>query len=164
MLLNKTSGKVALPVFWYIVQRWPTPKELATGECFRLFPGPLTEVSYPIIPPVEFEILEALLHHLGLSNTRARRLIALSEMYLHHPPNPLLFYKSKVTKGKTNIDYPPTHVSHYPGSGKYALDSYRIFCMGKGEWKKVLSDDKELRRYLVSSAVSGGSYLFLTAS
>lgn len=127
MLLNKTSGKVALPVFWYIVQRWPTPRELAA---------------------VEFEILEALLHHLGLSNMRARRLITLSEMYIHYPPNPLLLYKSKVMKGKSNVDYPPTHVSHYPGSGKYALDSYRIFCMGKGEWKKVLSDDKELRRYL----------------
>ena len=33
MLLNKTSGKVALPVFWYIVNRWPTPKQLADGMC-----------------------------------------------------------------------------------------------------------------------------------
>ena len=32
MLLNKTSGKVALPVFWYIVNRWPTPADLINGE------------------------------------------------------------------------------------------------------------------------------------
>ena len=103
---------------------------------------------------MEFETLQALLHHLGLSNMRARRLIALSKMYLEYPPNPRLVYKSKVAKDKVTIDYPPTHVSHYPGSGKYALDSYRIFCMGKGEWKKVRSDDKELRRYLVSALSS----------
>ena len=158
MLLNKTSGKVALPVFWYLVQRWPTPKELAVGERLQLSQS----LVCLIIFLVEFETLEALLHHLGLSNMRARRLIALSEMYIHYPPNPLLLYRSKVTKGKTNVDYPPTHVSHYPGSGKYALDSYRSFCMGKGEWKKVLSDDKELRRYLVSPAVPGGSHSILT--
>ena len=111
---------------------------------------PHRKYGRPVVPPVEFETLEALLHHLGLSNMRARRLIALSKMYLEYPPNPRLFYKSKVVKDKTTIEYPPTHISHYPGSGKYALDSYRIFCMGKGEWKKVCSDDKELRRYLVS--------------
>jgi len=81
---------------------------------------------------------------------RAGRLITLSKMYMKYPPNPRLLYKSKAVKDKTTTDYPPTHISHYPGSGKYALDSYRIFCMGKGEWKKVRSDDKELRRYLVS--------------
>lgn len=127
MFLNKTSGKVALPVFWYVIKCWPTPEKLAEAD---------------------FETLKALLHHLGLSNTRAHRLRNLSRMYIEHPPNPRLVYKSKVTKRKETVDYPPTHVSHYPGSGKYALDSYRIFCMGKGEWKKVLSDDKELRRYL----------------
>ena len=71
-------------------------------------------------------------------------------MYMEYPPNPRLVYRSKVARGGAAIDYPPTHVSHYPGSGKYALDSYRIFCMGKGEWKNVNPDDKELRRYLVS--------------
>jgi len=34
--------------------------------------------------------------------------------------------------------------------------------VGKGEWKKVLSDDKELRRYLVSPVAPGDSYLILT--
>lgn len=93
---------------------------------------------------------------------RARRLIALSKMYIEHPPDPRLVYKSKVVKDKNTVDYPPTHVSHYPGSGKYALDSYRIFCMGKGEWKKVCSDDKELRRYLVSPNHHDGLCVILT--
>ena len=83
-------------------------------------------------------------------------------MYMEYPPDPLLFYKSKVVKNKTIIEYPPTHISHYPGSGKYALDSYRIFCMGKGEWKKVSSDDKELRRYLVSWFILNGPPVALT--
>jgi len=148
MLLNKTSGKVALPVFWYIVTRWPTPADLVNGGCCLNPSARVTSLIFVL--PVQFETLEALLYHLGLSNTRARRLIALSKMYMEYPPDPRLFYKSKVVKNKTTIDYPPTHISHYPGSGKYALDSYRIFCMGKGEWRKVCSDDKELRRYLVS--------------
>ena len=152
MLLNKTSGKVSLPVFWYIVNRWPTPADLVNGGCCLSppFSSNLTGTTGVSSSPVDFETLEALLHHLGLSYMRARRLIALSKMYMEYPPNPRLFYKSKVVKDKTTIEYPPTHISHYPGSGKYALDSYRIFCMGKGEWKKVRSDDKELRRYLVS--------------
>jgi hypothetical protein len=93
---------------------------------------------------------------------RARRLIALSKMYMEYPPNPRLVYKSKVVKDKRTIEYPPTHVSHYPGSGKYALDSYRIFCMGRGEWKKVCSNDKELRRYLVSPYDHGDLCVGLT--
>ena len=155
MLLNKTSGKVALPVFWYMVKRWPTPREFAEGgyspkSSYRVH-------EYIVVPPADFETLETLLHHLGLSNIRARRLVDLSEMYMEHPPNPRFVYKSKVTKNGTTVEYPPTHVSHYPGSGKYALDSYRIFCMGEGEWKKVRSDDKQLRRYLVS-VLSSATY------
>lgn len=31
-LLNKTTGKVALPVFWELVKRYPTPLALAQGQ------------------------------------------------------------------------------------------------------------------------------------
>jgi len=44
--------------------------------------------------------------------------------------------------------YPPTAISHLPGSGPYALDSYRIFCTDPHEWKSVIPSDKELVRYL----------------
>ncbi|KIO30089.1 hypothetical protein M407DRAFT_242303 [Tulasnella calospora MUT 4182] len=71
--------------------------------------------------------------------------------------------------------YPPTPISHLPGVGRYALDSYRIFSptfRGGGaprdeqrclqnllspcddskdppEWQEVLPEDKELRKYLI---------------
>ncbi len=32
MLLNKTAGRVALPVFWTLMTRWPTPESLAQGQ------------------------------------------------------------------------------------------------------------------------------------
>jgi methyl-CpG-binding domain protein 4 len=30
-LLNKTSGKLAIPIFWEILDRWPTPLALSQG-------------------------------------------------------------------------------------------------------------------------------------
>ena len=55
-------------------------------------------------------------------------------------------------KGKR---YPSTPISHFPGIGPYALDSYRIFCdsynnPASEEWKDVMPTDKELIRFLVS--------------
>ena len=31
-LLNKTCGKLAVPAFWDIIAKWPTPLDLAQGE------------------------------------------------------------------------------------------------------------------------------------
>lgn len=31
-LLNKTSGKLAVPAFWDIMKKWPTPFDLSQGE------------------------------------------------------------------------------------------------------------------------------------
>ena len=33
-LLNKTAGKLAIPVFWKIIEKWPTPLDLAQGTDF----------------------------------------------------------------------------------------------------------------------------------
>lgn len=49
--------------------------------------------------------------------------------------------------------YPSTPISHLPGTGSYALDSYRIFCPSHSnpsgeEWKAVQPTDKELILYL----------------
>ncbi|CUA77341.1 hypothetical protein RSOLAG22IIIB_12689 [Rhizoctonia solani] len=30
-LLNKTNGKAAIPIFWELIRRWPTPTALAQG-------------------------------------------------------------------------------------------------------------------------------------
>lgn len=37
-LLNKTAGKVAIPVFWRIIERWPTPLDLSQGIYFLFLP------------------------------------------------------------------------------------------------------------------------------
>lgn len=84
---------------------------------------------------------------LGLHNVRAARLVQLSKVFLHQPPQAHILHKSRA-KSRNGAPYPGTAVSHLPGCGKYALDSYRIFCMDGGEWKSVLPDDKELKKYL----------------
>lgn len=93
----------------------------------------------------------AVIRSLGLQRTRSRRLILLSKIYVEDPPNPANLRPS--TFKVFGESYTPTPVSHLPGSGAYALDSYRIFYSGEGcnpeEWKSVMPSDKELVRYLV---------------
>ena len=108
------------------------------------------------------EEVMAVIRHLGTQSVRSRRLILLSRAYLQDPPSVYDPRSSKSTKIsspstylRTTTAYPATPISHLPGTGRYALDSYRIFCTQKhdlnsGEWKTVLPSDKELIRYLVS--------------
>lgn len=107
-----------------------------------------------------------LIRSLGLQRMRAERMISLSKIYVTDPPLPNVLRKSKQQKrinlqtspGQPEIGsdspfkryYPATPISHLPGTGPYALDSYRIFCIEGDEWKTVRPSDKELIRYLVS--------------
>ncbi|KAJ7235875.1 DNA glycosylase [Mycena haematopus] len=132
-LLNKTAGKLAIPVFWSIMAAWPTAWALSQAP--------------------ESEIV-ALIRPLGTQNVRAKRLIDLSRIYLQDPPS-LRDERPSRAMGppispKKRQKYPPTPISHLPGAGVYALDSYRIFCSGPAsqEWKDVNPSDKELIRYL----------------
>ncbi|KAJ6575257.1 DNA glycosylase [Mycena capillaripes] len=134
-LLNKTAGKLAIPVFWAILATWPTAWALSQA----------TEPD-----------LVALIRPLGTQNIRAKRLITLSRVYLQDPPSnrderPSRAVGPQISSRKRE-KYPPTPISHLPGAGAYALDSYRIFCSGPAsqEWKEVNPSDKELIRYLVS--------------
>ncbi|KAF7347722.1 Methyl--binding domain-containing protein 4 [Mycena venus] len=117
-LLNKTAGKLAIPVFWSIMSAWPT--------AWALSQAPESE-------------LVTLIRPLGTQNT--------------HPPcamnGPLEPWAPPISPRKRE-KYPPTPISHLPGAGAYALDSYRIFCSGPAseEWKDVNPSDKELIRYL----------------
>ncbi len=101
--------------------------------------------------------LKSVIGRLGLQSLRARRLIEISCLYLLDPPSIYDRRPSRhVMKGKR---YPPTPISHLPGTGPYALDSYRIFCdsynnPASEEWKKVMPTDKELIRFLVSVSPS----------
>ncbi|KAG8879971.1 hypothetical protein FRB97_001270 [Tulasnella sp. 331] len=123
-LLNQTAGKAAVPRLWQILERYPNPKALS-------------EAAVPD--------LTDLIACLGLQNVRASRLIQMSAMYCMDPPNLEDCRPSRVptfpqvpTKANEallsewplaaeKVKYPPTAISHLPGVGQYALDSYRIF-------------------------------------
>ncbi|KAG2053836.1 DNA glycosylase [Suillus hirtellus] len=155
-LLNVTTGRYAIPVFWKLMDRWPTPRDMIEAD---------------------HDELVNILRPLGLYNKRAAWMKEISQEYINDPPTDVLrpskcrleiparfkitapsyvnprkrkHYGSPQTARKTTIPYPPTPVSHYPGVGRYALDSYRIFCTSheSEEWKQVMPEDKELIRYL----------------
>jgi methyl-CpG-binding domain protein 4 len=107
---------------------------------------------------------------LGLQAIRAKRLIELSAAYLQEPPSHDRHYPSRAYRATHSLSsppsspvstppsspskrkrYPPTPISHLPGTGPYALDSYRIFCANPDNdaWKEVMPTDKELIKYLV---------------
>lgn len=58
-----------------------------------------------------FEELSQFLYPIGLYNTRAKRLIEFSTMWLTNPPCP-----DVLTKRKGLAKYPPTSISHLPGA------------------------------------------------
>ena len=163
IFLNKTRGSVALPVFYQLMERYPTPADLAAAE--------LTDVV-------------AIFQHLGLQNQRAKKCINLAKAWLERPPQKgkryrVLHYPQR-NDGK---DVRPDEVldehderiaweiGQLPGIGAYAIDSWRIFCRDalrgclptglpqtltpetqqqdtQKEWSRVLAGDKELRAYL----------------
>lgn len=104
------------------------------------------------------------IHKLGTQTVRSKRLIQLSKVYLQDPPSMYDLRRSRASSSPQrksrffisfNAAYPSTPISHLPGAGTYALDSYRIFCCAHDdptseEWKLVRPTDKELIRYLVS--------------
>lgn len=163
-LLNKTAGKSSIPVFWKLVERWPNPESLAQGMFIAIGFVPFIDALL-----AETAELRCLLQPLGLQNVRARRMIDMSSTYLSDPPIPNHLRKSRASISYMIMDketglqraiklrYPPTPISHLPGVGAYALDSYRLFCSKEDEWKSVMPSDKELIKYLV--CVSNGCSL-----
>ena len=117
------------------------------------------------MPIAKEEDLISILLRLGTQTVRAKRLLSLSREYLKDPP---LNHDPRPSRPSTPVRcttkspqkrsqrYTATPVSHLPGAGTYALDSYRIFCTvhddpTSTEWQRVLPSDKELKRYLVRS-------------
>ncbi|EGO30107.1 putative 5-Methylcytosine G/T mismatch-specific DNA glycosylase [Serpula lacrymans var. lacrymans S7.9] len=139
------------------MQRWPTADALRQAKV---------------------EDIVSVIQSLGLQNKRARHFIRLSQAYVEDPPQPNVLRKSNKPHylgyiyigalgsspqglpshqhrryqhyRRCRLQYPMTPVSHMPGMGPYALDSYRIFCVKSeyNEWKRVVPEDKELIRYL----------------
>ena len=162
IFLNKTRGKVTIPTFYKVIQRYPTPTDLAAAKQ---------------------EDLVEMIAHLGLQNQRAKNFIKIAQIWTVDPPAKgrrwqKLHYPTrgdgKDVKPEEPIDEDPRvawEIGHLPGIGAYALDSWRIFCRDElrglkheisafplseedkeeemqREWTKVHPEDKELRAYL----------------
>ncbi|OQV10080.1 hypothetical protein CLAIMM_14127 [Cladophialophora immunda] len=160
IFLNKTPGERAMPVFYQLMSRYPTPIDLANAEV-----SDITSIIYG----------------LGFQNQRARKCVAMAKVWLERPPSRGKRYKKHNYPAKGDgrdvkqdevLDDEDGRVaweiSHLPGLGPYSHDSWRMFCRdqlrgvakswnGEGaedtdtfepEWKRVVPLDKELRAYL----------------
>ncbi|WPH03594.1 Hypothetical protein R9X50_00647600 [Acrodontium crateriforme] len=122
MLLNKTTGRAAVPIFWGLKKRWPTPEILAEAN--------------------QSEICDYI-RCLGLQNRRSEKLIALAKQWIHDPPRKgyrwrTLHYPSpgdgKEYKPRTFIEGDGdsceggVEIGNLVGTHRYAWDSWRIFC------------------------------------
>ncbi|QRV99139.1 HhH-GPD domain-containing protein [Ceratobasidium sp. AG-Ba] len=130
-MLNKTNGKVALPVYWSLLEKWPNPLALA-------------QASAPV--------LTNHLRAIGTQSVRTERLIRLSNAYTMHPPKFSTDYtrftppdpipRPAVSTQEARPTFlPPRHyspkeyksiqntsaIAHIPFAGPYAIDSFRIF-------------------------------------
>ncbi|KAK5990697.1 hypothetical protein PT974_08966 [Cladobotryum mycophilum] len=164
--LIKTNGKLAIPTFYKLKQRFPTLPDL--------------------IDPGNEEELLGMIQHLGLSRVRLGYIHRYARAFLEQPPKAGVRYR--VRNYDRRVASPPRELSSDSGDealltpdatedleaweighmtqGKYALDSWRIFCRdqllgrvedwnGKGrepefqpEWMRTRPNDKELRAYL----------------
>ncbi|VUC34453.1 unnamed protein product [Clonostachys rosea] len=166
--LIRTKGTAAIPVFYAIKERFPTPSDL----------GDESNAA---------DILD-MIRHLGLSTHRLRFLQRYSRAFIETPPRAGKVYRVRnydrreepdfyygnlcegmeagmLTPNEDEDDADAWEIGHMT-QGKYAIDSWRIFCRdvllgraqdwnGKGrepefqpEWMRVRPDDKELRACL----------------
>ncbi|KAL7902169.1 hypothetical protein HDV63DRAFT_8818 [Trichoderma sp. SZMC 28014] len=169
--LIKTNGKIALPAFRRVRERFPTPSEL-------------------LDPSIEGELLD-MIRHLGLPNVRLAYIQRYAKAFIEDPPKAGIRHRvrnydkravSPLWRDASSGDSEDPERSHplfdggsqdletweigHMTQGKYAIDSWRIFCRdellgraedwnGKGrepefqpEWMRVRPADKELRACL----------------
>lgn len=160
IFLNKTPGERAMPIFYDLMTRYPTPTDLASAD--------ITDIT-------------SIIHSLGFQNQRARKCVAMAKEWTQNPPQvgrrfKKMDYPQKgdgrdVGKDEVVEDTDPRvawEISHLPGLGPYSHDSWRMFCRDKlrgissgwngehtllpesfePEWKRVLPLDKELRAWM----------------
>ncbi|KAF4988432.1 hypothetical protein FGRMN_9756 [Fusarium graminum] len=166
--LIKTKGKHAIPVFYEVKKRFPTPADIACDT--------------------NTEHIIDMIRHLGLAVHRVTLMQKYARTFLSNPPIPGVRYKvknydqrdvdplsslrlqdgenqSSLAKDADEQDLEAWEIGHLT-QGKYALDSWRIFCrdefLGRAtdwnggsrepefqpEWMRVRPDDKELRAFL----------------
>ncbi len=158
IFLNRTRGEQAMPVFFQLMQQYPTAGDLAAAQLK--------------------DVVE-IIRRLGFQNQRAQKCIEMARTWselapvkgkrwrkLHYPMkgDGKDIQMGEVVKDEDNRV--AWEISYLPGLGPYSHDSWRIFCRdklrglseswnGEGavdgfepEWKRVLPTDKELRAYL----------------
>ncbi|KAH7170963.1 hypothetical protein EDB81DRAFT_777255 [Dactylonectria macrodidyma] len=165
--LIKTNGKLAIPMFYKVRERFPSPEQVADSA--------------------NAEELIGMIRHLGLSVVRVAFMQKYARGFLEDPPRANVRYKIKnydcrdinpqstlgtslavdepFSSSQGTEDLEEWEIGHLT-KGKYAIDSWRIFCRdrllgraedwnGKGrepefqpEWMRVMPADKELRAYL----------------
>ncbi|EMT61932.1 Methyl-CpG-binding domain protein 4 [Fusarium odoratissimum] len=166
--LIRTKGTQAIPTFYKVKERFPTPTHIASEG--------------------NTEPLVEMIRHLGLAEHRVSLMKKYARGFLDQPPvagiyhrvkkydhrdiDPLSLYQHKgssallVDKDSYGQDLLEAWEIGHLTQGKYALDSWRIFCrdelLGRAtgwngedrdpklqpEWMRVRPDDKELRAYL----------------
>lgn len=167
--LIKTRGTVAIPIFEELKARFPGATHIAN--------------------PANAQAITDMVRPLGLVKSRVAFLQRYARNFLDQPPKPGLRYRVRgydqrdvsparcqqseadpnetagMSDGNIHADADAWEIGHMT-KGKYALDSWRIFCRdrllgraedwnGKGrepefqpEWMRVRPMDKELRAYL----------------
>ena len=153
IFLNRTRGEQAMPVYFELMEHYPTISDLAAAQ---------------------LEDVVVIIHKLGFQNQRARKCIALARAWLQHAPRRGMRYRrlnyprkgdgrdigvdEAVEDDDTRIAW---EVAGLPGIGAYSIDSWRIFCRdklrglatswnGEGakaadfepEWTRVIPTDK----------------------
>lgn len=158
MFLNRTRGEQAMPVFFQLMEHYPTVAGLAAAKV---------------------DDVVDIIHKLGFQNQRARKCIEMAMTWLKAAPAKGKRYRKlnypikgdgrnvladeAIEDGDSRVAW---EIACLPGLGPYSHDSWRIFCRdklrglseswnGEGavdgfepEWKRVLPTDKELRAYL----------------
>ncbi|KAH7417437.1 hypothetical protein BKA64DRAFT_702206 [Cadophora sp. MPI-SDFR-AT-0126] len=140
--LIRTHGKHAIPVFYELIEKYPTPEALVAAK------------KQDIVPVIR---------HLGLQNQRASTYQMYAKIWLEDPPMRDKRYPREIIPDSD--ERAAWEIGHMT-QGPYAIDSWRIFCRdvlrgvadgynGEGteegfqpEWMRVVPEDKELRAYL----------------
>ncbi|KAF5019382.1 hypothetical protein F66182_8612 [Fusarium sp. NRRL 66182] len=166
--LIRTKGLQAIPVFYKFKERFSTPADIASST--------------------NTDDIIGMIRHLGLSGHRVALMQKYARGFLDNPPSAGKSYKVKnydrrdfdpsariFQTGRDDVscsgedvnqeDLEAWEIGHLT-QGKYAIDSWRIFCrdelLGRAtdhngggrepefqpEWMRVRPDDKELRAYL----------------
>ena len=130
IFLNKTPASRAMPVFYNLMARYPTPQDLATARV---------------------EDVVAIMRCLGFQNQRAKKCVAMARVWVGLDGGDAAGEPRRGRRwGKR--DYPRKgdgrgmkmdewvadedekvawEISHLPGLGAYAHDSWRMFCRDK---------------------------------